>query len=338
VYASPSGGGQCSLTQPCTLSVAIMVAANAPVTPIVRMLPGNYTEPLEVHQATAKPIEIVATGASISPSVTAIVVDGGADVRIRGLTVVNPTIARCGLAASAPSALSLQDASLTLIGNSTAVRSTRCKLKLSTSEISLGSSEILTQLGDDSELTMDRIHIHGNASHHITGVGKHLKVSITNSLFEDVGLDFVGDDSAGPGSSITIAESTLIYTLNTSLGQGCDPAPNRVVRYENSIIASLGAFDSVREVGCTFVNTILARQQVAIPGTVVADPQFVAPALKDFHIQNTSPAVDAATTSIFGLDSAVDLEGVTRPQGAKADIGAFETERVNEFETPSRVI
>ncbi len=56
------------------------------------------------------------------------------------------------------------------------------------------------------------------------------------------------------------------------------------------------------------------------------DPQFVDTAAKNFHLKSTSPAIDTAIASIFGLDSTLDLDGTTRAQGAARDVGAYEFE------------
>jgi parallel beta-helix repeat protein len=57
----------------------------------------------------------------------------------------------------------------------------------------------------------------------------------------------------------------------------------------------------------------------------VADPQFVQPstdpALANFRLKSSSPALDAALTSQM---PALDLEGHTRPQGSGPDLGAYE--------------
>ncbi len=51
------------------------------------------------------------------------------------------------------------------------------------------------------------------------------------------------------------------------------------------------------------------------------DPKLVNPAQKDFHLQSTSPAIDAGA-SISGVIG--DYDGNSRPQGAGYDIGAYE--------------
>lgn len=51
------------------------------------------------------------------------------------------------------------------------------------------------------------------------------------------------------------------------------------------------------------------------------DPQFVNPAIGDFHLHPTSPAIDAADPT---ATLATDFDGVSRPQGPARDLGAFE--------------
>lgn len=58
-----------------------------------------------------------------------------------------------------------------------------------------------------------------------------------------------------------------------------------------------------------------------LPGNATADPRFVNAAASDLHLLAGSPAIDQGAT-IAGV--AVDFDGVTRPQGAAFDIGAFE--------------
>jgi len=52
------------------------------------------------------------------------------------------------------------------------------------------------------------------------------------------------------------------------------------------------------------------------------DPQFVNPESGDYHLTSTSPAIDAG----YNLGTSVpnDYDGISRPQGAGYDIGAFE--------------
>jgi hypothetical protein len=64
------------------------------------------------------------------------------------------------------------------------------------------------------------------------------------------------------------------------------------------------------------------------PGTLtigahskIANPLFVSPSTNDFHLQSTSPAIDAGTY----LGGGTALDGNPVPQGVATDMGAYET-------------
>ena len=54
--------------------------------------------------------------------------------------------------------------------------------------------------------------------------------------------------------------------------------------------------------------------------SIVGSPNFVAPAIDDYHLLYHSPAIDAGTNT--GVTT--DYDGTARPQGAAYDIGAYE--------------
>lgn len=57
-------------------------------------------------------------------------------------------------------------------------------------------------------------------------------------------------------------------------------------------------------------------------GTINADPQFVNAAAHDFHLKESSPAIDSGVQTYA---PALDIEGNVRPQGDSVDIGAYES-------------
>ena len=95
VYATPTGvdSGPCTQAAPCSLDRAVAVATTAVAPPTLRMLPGTFVSPLDVHTPTPTPLSIVATAAILnSPTV------GGMD---RGL-VAPPVRGTWGSIGSAP--------------------------------------------------------------------------------------------------------------------------------------------------------------------------------------------------------------------------------------------
>lgn len=67
--------------------------------------------------------------------------------------------------------------------------------------------------------------------------------------------------------------------------------------------------------GVWFLETGNGRHSASI------DPAFRDPVNRDYHLRADSPAVDAGSTA---WAPAVDFDGVPRPQGPAADIGAYE--------------
>jgi hypothetical protein len=115
-------------------------------------------------------------------------------------------------------------------------------------------------------------------------------------------------------------------TIHVDGGEwNCQPLSNTywTARYENNIIFATNAASAVDGTNCTLLHNVLYPFAAATPTNIVADPQFVDQAARDYHLKSSSPAIDTGVPTT-GLLSPVDFDGTARPQGTQTDIGAFE--------------
>jgi hypothetical protein len=114
----------------------------------------------------------------------------------------------------------------------------------------------------------------------------------------------------------TVSFSTIVGRLPCGLAAA-----------NNIIVNSAGAqVDSVDTSGasCGHAYSLITPQANAPtgPGNLLnMNPLFVDGTVDDYHLRFDSPAIDAADP--VAIDT-VDYDGVTRPQGPRRDIGAFE--------------
>jgi hypothetical protein len=142
-------------------------------------------------------------------------------------------------------------------------------------------------------------------------------IEIYNNTMYDCGAR--GNSDSG---GISLYDSTTKIDLRNNIFRmtGTEPyfTPNAFT-YHSPCTQSSGSNDLWFGAGAPPCATLTA--------SVNSDPLFVAPpnppavTTGNFHLQSGSPAIDAGTT-ISTL--ATDLDGVSRPQGAAYDIGAYE--------------
>ena len=110
--------------------------------------------------------------------------------------------------------------------------------------------------------------------------------------------------AAGNGLSASVVNSAIFMASGPSTGIGVSPSPGVTVTLSNNSVVAGTPYAGVAEG----------------PGSVyTSSSSFVAST--DFHLQSTSPLIDAGTAS--GAPDH-DFDGNVRPSGAGFDIGAYE--------------
>ncbi|MBD1840098.1 right-handed parallel beta-helix repeat-containing protein [Coleofasciculus sp. FACHB-64] len=188
------------------------------------------------------------------------------------------------------------------------------------------------QINQESTLTVNNSTISGNGS---TGINNNGMATVTNSTIS--GNGFNGINSTGPRQS-----SILTLTNSTITNNGANGIQNNTtVNIGNTIVAQNST--DIRNILLGVINdqgynligngdgTPFAGKN-GVNGNIVGtaanpvDP-LLGPLANNGGSTQTqallpgSPAIDAANPNSF---PATDQRGVTRPQGARADIGAFE--------------
>ncbi|KKT13412.1 MAG: hypothetical protein UV94_C0033G0003, partial [Parcubacteria group bacterium GW2011_GWC1_43_30] len=144
-----------------------------------------------------------------------------------------------------------------------------------------------------------------------------------NIVFNNLGSgdDVVGgiDISASTNSKIynNIVYNNGPYPGGINMGGAGNMVKNNIV-YQNTG----GDIVDVNGQGGTEVFSNNLCTQVSAKCAVAGDPKFVNPASGDFHLQSTSPAINAGVN--LGSPYDKDFDGVSRPQGSAYDIGAYE--------------
>lgn len=136
-------------------------------------------------------------------------------------------------------------------------------------------------------------------------------ISILNNTTYNCGTR---DSSYGGGIDIQGASATGIIIQNNILSQNRNfpirlstGIPSANVTISNNLIEKSGGTQASNS--STGVNAVIGR------------PLFTDPAVNDFHLQSTSPAINSGL-STGAPDKDFDLH--SRPQGGQVDIGAFE--------------
>ena len=336
LYASPTGAGSasCDITDPCSITQAL--AAAGPSRHVVKLAVGTYNASIAI---SGKTVDIHGDGATLQgiSGQQGVKISDGANVVVEGLKIVelsNDIAFNCGISQSGAAMPVVTLDRVDVETEYLAISDNPCVLAITRSQVNVGLSSPQASIGVQAPgtVTVDRTIVNGGAELIAFDTGALMK--ITNSVIENQN----GSDGAlvsqllgsAPGS-ITVSFSTILNSLvkcGTNPGtppcmSGGDPG----VCLDSTIVLNTGSgapSDTITGPTCVANYVIAMPQSTALTGAnnkLGVDPMLVDPASGDYHLKPNSPAVDAADPTATATP---DLDGTPRPQGSRADIGAFE--------------
>ncbi len=144
---------------------------------------------------------------------------------------------------------------------------------------------------------------------------------VTDCVFSANSSNSYGGGMYISSSSPVVTNCTLYANTATDSGGAVWIGGNSNLYLRNSIIWGVGSDIETESGSDTFVG--YSDVQGGYPGTgnLDADPEFFDAANGDFRLMPNSPCIDTGTSTGAPED---DLRGVSRPQGAGIDMGAYE--------------
>jgi hypothetical protein len=286
LYVSTTGqpDSACTRAEPCaTFARALQLVSET--RRVIKAAPGTYTEQIVVEGVAAT---VLADGVTVQPPAanqTVVEVAAGADVTIEGLTVTG--------AAGA--------------GNTVALTCTASRLHLRRSTViaNTGGGGVSIS-GCEFSLVNNVIALNGNLTSPFGGV------QISNVATEGL-HEFSFNTVTGNGGGTNAITGVVCAVINVSL------------TFSNNIAYGNLVSGSGTQVGgdaqCSWIYSDIGPDTVPGTGNINEDPAFLDPENRDFHLQPTSPARDAAEPA---ATLTRDIDGDARPLGERSDMGADE--------------
>jgi hypothetical protein len=152
---------------------------------------------------------------------------------------------------------------------------------------------------------------------------------IRNSLISGNSAANGGGVYQGVSVNVSISSSTVTGNIATGEGGGLyltsAPIRDTIIAFNSSGVytGSAASFSYNYVFGNTAYNYKGIPDMTGSLGNLMQDPQFEDAAAGDYHLQPTSPLIDAGT-DIRDTPSERDLDGNLRKLGPRVDIGAYE--------------
>ncbi len=145
-------------------------------------------------------------------------------------------------------------------------------------------------------------------------------------------------DSFGPVWRTNVYNNSVYLTGLNSQGIVCSSCGPNILRMQNNIIVAvakalyIGAGQSIVESNNIFwapsgnpPKYNFVQNWNMSSTSHLEDPKFANPGGRDFHLQSSSPAINAGTMDSVKAGYNSDVDGTSVPQAGSVDIGAYET-------------
>ena len=324
IYASPTGGcavgAKGTKADPVGLGCAFDLASAQ--RPNIKALPGTYpsSSPIVLGGGVEETLwggAGVTMGATLEPV-------AGATLHIMDMTFATTGTLLCNPAGTGNPIPSLDLVRSSWADSGNPIQTQTCKLSLS--EVHLrdsGGAVLITADGDNTmtggtTIKIDRSWFEGGAP--AIALLHYSKLTVTNSVFE------TQDPNYGPLKfDLTTLPSSIAFSTIYNSPLKCATTATPLVQSSNNVYYATSGTDVVSGNGCNHTWTMM-MPQATMPtgdGTNVrnVNPSFANPATGDFHLLLGSPAIDVADPA---ATDPIDYDAVSRPQGARRDMGAYE--------------
>jgi hypothetical protein len=338
IYVAPDGSAESSCggqMTPCTFDRGfnqIDAMHN-----VVKISPGTYTADTAVTVMTSsqQQIDIDGAGATIMvPNLgikAVLTFQGPGNVRVHGLSIVevpafNSVVGIfCG-EINGTDVTNLEADQLSFTGGLDAIAVTSCMADIKRSKFA-GVSIDISVTGGTATATIDQCilgHAAGAAANSVgifsdvANAQQATHIHVTNSVFDGLMQDV----------SITSGTMDIQFSTFVNIADKFDCSQDKFgsvpaqVTYSNDIMYATSGTQTVTGTGCNFHYDLIYPQITQLGDHFVyLDPKLVDVATGDYHLMQSSPAIDAADPA---ATDTIDLDGTQRPNGPRSDIGAFE--------------
>jgi hypothetical protein len=305
--ASGGSGTTCTKASPCgTLDDGVKAGR-----PYVKIAAGTVTD-TKTTTIDGRAVTILADpGAQVSRANAGVILqvqNDGTDVKVFDLEITGG-IGAANPAISIPSggAPKLALIRVKVDGNQgTGILASAGTLTLSRSIVSTNTGGGISISGAEFNITNTMIVMNGGATSAFGGL-KIDGITVAGTRI----LDFN-----------TITANIGPMTVNTGITCGTVLVPlmfSSDIVYAN--IVSGGGVQMGGSANCSATYSDVGPDTVPGSGNINLDPMFVSPLQSNFHLKTTSPAKDVADPAATLAD---DIDGDTRPQGSRRDMGADE--------------